>query len=93
MHHIEHIWPTVKEMSEDLGIPYTTVHSWARRGRIPADHDLDLIEAAARRGKSLTLAELAAARRAAVTRIEDHPPANVDSSAQLQPPARKRGAA
>ena len=63
MEHIFHIWPTVKEMSDDLGLPYTTVHSWKDRGRIPADYDFELIEAAKNRGHSLTLEVLAQARR------------------------------
>ncbi len=64
MKHLLHIWPTVKALSDDLGVPYTTAHSWAVRGRIPADRDLELIDAAARRGGVLTLEDLALARRA-----------------------------
>ena len=62
MQHIKHIWPTVKDVSEALGVPYTTAHSWKIRGRIPADYDLPLIVAAKKRGKKLTLRELADAR-------------------------------
>lgn len=76
MQHIRHIWPTVKDIADDLGVPYTTAHSWGVRGRIPADYDLDLIEAAKKRGKLLTLEELAEARRIAVTQNADHPPAH-----------------
>lgn len=63
MNHISHIWPTVKDLAGELGLPYTTVHSWSVRGRIPADYDLDLIDAAVRRGHKLTLEQLARARR------------------------------
>ena len=64
METISHIWPSWKELSRDLGLPYTTVFSWKSRKSIPAGYDLDLIEAAARRGARLTLDELAQARRA-----------------------------
>lgn len=64
MEHISHIWPTIRSLADDLGTPYTTVHSWYVRGRIPPDRDLDLIEAAKRRGATLTLEQLARARRA-----------------------------
>ncbi|MDT1061173.1 hypothetical protein RM190_04830 [Paracoccus sp. CPCC 101403] len=63
MEHISHIWPTLAELAEDLGKPYPTVAAWKHRGRIPSDYDFDLIAAAERRGKMLTLEELAAARR------------------------------
>jgi uncharacterized protein YjcR len=68
METLAHIWPTVRELADDLGLPYTTVHSWAARGRIPATHDLDLIEAAKRRGQELTLEQLAQARRRQIVR-------------------------
>ncbi|RMC39345.1 hypothetical protein [Paracoccus siganidrum] len=64
MEHISHIWPTIRSLADDLGTPYTTVHSWSVRGRIPPDRDLDLIEAAKRHGATLTLEQLARARRA-----------------------------
>ena len=64
MENIMSIWPTTKALADDLGVPYTTAHSWKARGRVPADWDLDLIAAAAKRGKRLTLEQLALARRA-----------------------------
>jgi hypothetical protein len=64
MEHILTIWPTLADLAADLQKPYQTVAAWKQRGRIPADHDLDLIEAAKRRGRTLTLEELARARRA-----------------------------
>lgn len=62
MQHIKHIWPTVKDIADDLAVPYTTAHSWIARGRIPAGYDLALIAAAKKRGKALTLKQLAEAR-------------------------------
>ena len=62
MEHISHIWPRMVDLAHDLGRPYPTVAAWKQRGRIPANYDLDLIAAAHRRGKSLTLEELAHAR-------------------------------
>lgn len=62
MDHIKHIWPTVRELADDLGLPYTTVHSWSVRGRIPADYDMALIDAAKSRGMALGLESLAIAR-------------------------------
>ena len=62
MKHLQHIWPKVSDLADDLGIPYTTAHSWAARGRIPASWDIDLIMAAEKRGKLLTLEYLAQMR-------------------------------
>ena len=63
MKNLQHIWPKVSDLADDLGIPYTTAHSWVSRGRIPANRDLDLIMAAEKRGKLLTLEYLAQMRR------------------------------
>lgn len=65
MEQIFALWPSLAALSKDLGREYTTVASWRQRGSIPAKFDLDLIEAAAKRGKTLTLEELASARRVA----------------------------
>ena len=62
MKHLQHIWPKVSDLAGDLGIPYTTAHSWESRGRIPASWDIDLIMAAEKRGKLLTLEYLAQMR-------------------------------
>ncbi|MGN7867754.1 hypothetical protein [Paracoccus sp. 22332] len=64
MEHITHIWPKIADLAADLGKPYQTVAAWKLRGRIPADYDLDLIAAAKKRGKRLSLEDLAKARRA-----------------------------
>lgn len=70
MEHFSHIWPKVSDLRDDLEaikgagqVPYQTVAAWKRRGRIPADYDFELIEAAKRRGHKLTLKDLALARR------------------------------
>ena len=70
MEHFSHIWPTISALHSDLEavkgagqVPYQTVAAWKRRGRIPADHDFEVIEAAKRRGFKLTLEDLAKARR------------------------------
>lgn len=65
MEHIFTIWPKMSDLAADLKKPYPTVAAWKQRGSIPAEYDLDLIEAASKRGKTLTLEELASARRAA----------------------------
>ena len=62
MEHIAHVWPSMADLAADIGKPYSTVAAWKQRGRIPADYDFILIEAAKRRGKTLTLEELAMAR-------------------------------
>ena len=63
MEQIISLWPSMRDLAEDLGQPYSTVTSWKQRGSIPAKFDLDLIAAASGRGKSLTLEQLALARR------------------------------
>lgn len=64
MESIFDLWPTTADLASDLGVPYTTAASWRARGSIPAKHDMDLVAAAAARGKSLKLETLAAMRRA-----------------------------
>lgn len=64
MEKIISLWPSMSELAADLRKPYSTVNAWKQRGRIPAKFDLDLIEAANKRGAALTLEQLAAARRA-----------------------------
>jgi len=69
MDHIKHIWPTVGDLAADLGLPYTTVHSWSVRGRIPSERDFDIIAAAEKRGEKLTFEYLAVARRRAQSEV------------------------
>ena len=75
MEHIKHIWPTVRELADDLGLPYTTVHSWSNRGRIPSERDFEIIAAAQRRGHALTFEYLAMARRQTQGETETPPQA------------------
>lgn len=84
MQHIRHIWPTIKDVADDLALPYTTVHSWSVRGRIPSDHDFALIEAAKARGFKLTLEELAAARRLVSEEFGAHPTSHANANPQNQ---------
>jgi len=58
------IWDSSADLAREIGENPATVRSWRNRGSIPADRDLDLIEAAKRRGKSLSLEVLAEARAA-----------------------------
>lgn len=92
MEHISYIWPKMAALAADLGLPYQTVAAWKWRGRIPADYDLDLIEAARKRGHTLTLDQLAAARRANAMQNADHTPAHGPASASAQPSPTKKTA-
>lgn len=56
------LWPTLADLAEDMGKPYTTVASWRQRGSIPAKYDLALVMAAKRRGHSISVQHLAEAR-------------------------------
>lgn len=78
MKHISKIWPVIKDLSDDLGLRYTTVHSWFARNRLPANYDLDLIKAAEKRGHSLTLEQIAEDRASA--RLPKPPAPGGDSS-------------
>lgn len=61
MERIFRIWPTLADLADDLGKPYTTVASWRARGSIPAKHYLALVRAAESRGHTVTVQELAEA--------------------------------
>ena len=71
MEPIQRIWPTIAELARDLGKPYPTVAAWAHRGWVPGKHDLDVIEAAEAKGHSLSLEELAIARRDAQAKSKE----------------------
>lgn len=58
-------WPTVKALSEDMGVEYITAASWKRRGNIPPKYWRRMVEAAHKRGIALTLEEFTAATEAA----------------------------
>lgn len=91
MQHIKHIWTSIKDLSDDLGVPYTTAHSWSIRGRIPSDYDLPMIEAAKKRGAKLTLKELADARRSAAVGHNTHNALVGNGSVSDQPAPAQKG--
>jgi hypothetical protein len=62
MKHIFDIWPTLSDLAADLGRPYPTVAAWKQRGSIPARYDLKLVQAAEKRGRTLSFEDLALAR-------------------------------
>lgn len=66
MKHIFDIWPTLSDLAADLGRPYPTVAAWKQRGSIPARYDLKLVQAAAKRGHTLSFEDLAMARSGSV---------------------------
>lgn len=57
MEKIRHIWPTTADLARDLGLPYPTVGSWARRG-IPAGRVPEIVRAARAKGHDLTFEAL-----------------------------------
>jgi hypothetical protein len=65
------IWDTAAALARDIGADPTTVRHWRRRKSIPAKYDLDLVEAARRRGHELALSDLAEARRMAARSKQD----------------------
>ena len=32
------LWPTARELSEDMGVPLPTVNNWKARNRVPAKY-------------------------------------------------------
>jgi len=52
------IWPSLKEMADDLNEKYDTVKRWRNRSRIPDTAWPKIIEKAARRERLVTAAEL-----------------------------------
>lgn len=57
MEQLNHIWPKCADLAADLGLPYSTVRSWADRG-IPARRYLDIVLAAEARGHTLSFERL-----------------------------------
>lgn len=51
------IWPSISQLAQDLGEPYSTVQCWNVRG-VPARRFPQLIQAAKKRGHALTYEEL-----------------------------------
>jgi hypothetical protein len=44
------LWPSIETLSQDVGVPYQTVHSWRRRNSIPAIYWDDVAKTAKKRG-------------------------------------------
>lgn len=64
MERIFKIWPSLADMARDLGENPITVRHWRRRESIPAKFDTRIIEAAAKRGATVTYEQLAHLRAA-----------------------------
>lgn len=65
MSHIQIIekWPSLSDFAADLGVAYGTAKAMKRRGSIPADRWVDVVEKAKARGvKNITLEALAMAK-------------------------------
>lgn len=55
---IFNIWPSIKDMADDLNEKYDTVKRWKNRKRIPSDVWPRIIEKAARKEHLVTAAQL-----------------------------------
>jgi hypothetical protein len=53
------LWPTARDLGEDLGEKTATVHKWRQRNAIPGDQWLALYHAAKARGYRVSLTSLA----------------------------------
>jgi hypothetical protein len=56
------LWPTIRDLAEDVGVSTNTALSWSSNGSIPAKYDVALVRAAEVRGIALTYENLAMAR-------------------------------
>jgi len=52
------LWPSISAMADDLGRGYDTVLAWRSRKRIPEDAWPDVIDAAAKRGHTITAGDI-----------------------------------
>lgn len=58
---MEHIFKdhgSIRALALDLGIPYTTVHSWKVRGRVPLEYHDEVILSCSRRDIAVTHRDL-----------------------------------
>lgn len=62
MERIFTIWPTIAEFAREIGEKPVTVSLWKQRGSIPGNRDVAIVEAAKKRGVTVTYEELARAR-------------------------------
>lgn len=58
IHDIFALWPTISKFARDLGNDPDTVRKWKKFGRIPQEEWPNVISAAAKRGKTLTLEDI-----------------------------------
>lgn len=61
VHDIFAFWPTIAAFAQDLDLNPDAVRKWKKFGRIPQEAWGAVIEAAGKRGKTLTLADIVAA--------------------------------
>ena len=61
------LWPTRADVARDISYPDVTVRAWGNRDSIPGVADVALVNAAKRRGFTLTFEMLARSRAAAAT--------------------------
>lgn len=52
-------WPSVTDLANDMGKPYSTVNNWIARGRVPMEYWVELVDAATSRDIPLTYGQLA----------------------------------
>lgn len=52
------LWPSRRELAEDVGVMTDRVHKWAKANAIPAGFHLAVLNAAARRGFAVTAEDM-----------------------------------
>lgn len=80
MEQIFRYWPKLAVMAREIGESPTTVRHWKRRGMIPARHDQSIIDAACKRGITLSLADIAEVRAAAFRATRQDGPSSVEAA-------------
>jgi len=53
------LWPSLADLADDMGKPYSTVNNWMARNRVPMEYWVRLVDAAACRDIPLTYGQLA----------------------------------
>lgn len=62
MQEIFNKWPSLAELARDIGESPIAVRHWKRRGSIPGEYDVAIVNAASKRGQIVTYEMLALAR-------------------------------